>query len=126
MTKKTDVLQLFTARHGTYDRFIETVRYYERRKLKFAGEVRAGMTPRIRVHAEAPASSEMPIRQFAVQQEFALGNRSYGRGNERDHVVRPKIVVQIRFVQWTAEGNMRHGAFVRTRADKMASTVVRE
>ena len=32
--------------------------------------------------------------------------------------VRPKIVVQIRFVEWTAEANLRHAAFVALREDK--------
>ena len=40
--------------------------------------------------------------------------------------VRPKVVVQIRFVEWTAEGDLRHAAFVGLRHDKMALNVVRE
>ena len=40
--------------------------------------------------------------------------------------VRPEAVVQIRFVEWTAEGNLRHAAFVGLRAGKKAASVVRE
>jgi ATP-dependent DNA ligase len=35
-------------------------------------------------------------------------------------------VVQIRFVEWTAEGRLRHAVFVGVRPDKRASEVRRE
>lgn len=40
--------------------------------------------------------------------------------------LRPKVVVQVRFVEGTAEGNLRHAAYVGTRTDKPASQVRRE
>jgi bifunctional non-homologous end joining protein LigD len=40
--------------------------------------------------------------------------------------VQPSLVVQIRFVEWTAEGRLRHAAFLRPRADKDARDVRRE
>jgi bifunctional non-homologous end joining protein LigD len=40
--------------------------------------------------------------------------------------VRPQIVVQIRFVQWTAEGRLRHAIYVGERPDKKAREVRRE
>jgi bifunctional non-homologous end joining protein LigD len=40
--------------------------------------------------------------------------------------VKPTLVAQIRFVEWTAEGHLRHAAFLGTRADKKASAVRRE
>lgn len=40
--------------------------------------------------------------------------------------VEPKVVVQIRFVEWTAEGQLRHAAFLGLRADKIARDVRRE
>ena len=38
----------------------------------------------------------------------------------------PEIVVQVRFVEWTAEGRLRHAAFAGVRPDKEASEVRRE
>jgi bifunctional non-homologous end joining protein LigD len=40
--------------------------------------------------------------------------------------VTPKLVAQIRFVEWTAEGHLRHAAFLGLRADKPAGRVRRE
>ena len=40
--------------------------------------------------------------------------------------VRPEVVVQVRFVEWTAEGRLRHAAFVGVRHDKEAGEVRRE
>ena len=39
---------------------------------------------------------------------------------------KPGVVVQIRFVEWTAEGRLRHASFVGVRDDKKASAVQRE
>ena len=36
------------------------------------------------------------------------------------------MVTQIRFVEWTAEGRLRHAAFVGLRPDKSANEVRRE
>jgi bifunctional non-homologous end joining protein LigD len=38
----------------------------------------------------------------------------------------PRAVAQIRFVEWTADGHLRHAAFLGLRADKTARGVTRE
>ena len=40
--------------------------------------------------------------------------------------VEPELVAQIRFVEWTAEGRLRHAAFLGLRSDKSAREVRRE
>jgi len=40
--------------------------------------------------------------------------------------VRPELVAQIRFVEWTAEGRLRHAAFLGLRRDKSPKEVRRE
>ena len=40
--------------------------------------------------------------------------------------VKPTVVVQIRFVEWTADAHLRHAAFVGLRSDKRAGEVRRE
>ena len=38
----------------------------------------------------------------------------------------PKLVGEVKFTEWTSEGEMRHPAFLGLRSDKGASDVVRE
>jgi bifunctional non-homologous end joining protein LigD len=40
--------------------------------------------------------------------------------------VRPKLVAEVKFTEWTAAGEMRHPAFLGLREDKRAKDVVRE
>ena len=40
--------------------------------------------------------------------------------------VTPELVAQIRFVEWTAEGRLRHAAFLGLRSYKSAREVRRE
>ena len=40
--------------------------------------------------------------------------------------VKPKVVAQIRFVEWTADQHLRHAAFLGLRDDKKARDVRRE
>jgi bifunctional non-homologous end joining protein LigD len=38
----------------------------------------------------------------------------------------PRLVAQIRFVEWTADDHLRHAAFLGLREDKAATAVRRE
>ncbi|WP_210493688.1 DNA ligase D [Patulibacter sp. SYSU D01012] len=50
-----------------------------------------------------------------------------GRQPPKDVVpVTPKLVCEVRFAEWTAEGSIRHGSFQGLRDDKAAEEVVRE
>ncbi len=42
------------------------------------------------------------------------------------HWARPELVVEVEFVEWTADGRLRHPSFVGLREDKDPSLVVRE
>ncbi|ASR38854.1 ATP-dependent DNA ligase [Prauserella marina] len=44
----------------------------------------------------------------------------------RAHWVRPEMVVQVRFSEWTGDGRLRHPRFTGLRNDKAAHEVVRE
>lgn len=47
-------------------------------------------------------------------------------GERRTTWVRPRLVCEVKFTEWTADGQMRHPAFVGLRTDKPARSVVRE
>jgi bifunctional non-homologous end joining protein LigD len=40
--------------------------------------------------------------------------------------VKPKLVAEVKFTEWTSGGEMRHPVFLGLRTDKKASDVVRE
>jgi bifunctional non-homologous end joining protein LigD len=48
------------------------------------------------------------------------------RTNERAHWVRPRVVVEVKFNEWTADGKLRQPIFVGVRDDKDPASVRRE
>jgi len=40
--------------------------------------------------------------------------------------LKPKLVAQIEFTEWTTDGHLRHASFLGLRDDKQALDVVRE
>jgi bifunctional non-homologous end joining protein LigD len=48
------------------------------------------------------------------------------RTNEPAHWVRPELVAQVRFTEWTADARLRHPVYLGLRDDKPAAQVVRE
>jgi bifunctional non-homologous end joining protein LigD len=106
------------------------VGYYEGKELRFAGKVRAGMVPHNRREL---ASKLKPLRiaecPFSNLPDSDTGR--WGGGVTADQMaemtwVRPQLVVQIRFVEWTAEGRLRHAKFLGLRDDKAPPEVGRE
>jgi bifunctional non-homologous end joining protein LigD len=52
--------------------------------------------------------------------------RDRPKTNERPHWVKPKLVAQIKFTEWTADGKLRHPVYLGLRDDKKPEDVVRE
>src|SRR6185503_14344487 len=48
------------------------------------------------------------------------------RTNERPHWVQPRLVPQIKFTEWTADGKLRHPVYLGLRDDKKPEDIVRE
>ena len=106
------------------------VGYYDRGKLYFAGKVRAGLTPRRRdelFRAMAPLGlARCPFVNLPNS-----GASHWGEGITADDMatlrwVKPQIVVEVSFVEWTRDGLLRHSQFVAVRDDKPARGVRRE
>jgi bifunctional non-homologous end joining protein LigD len=94
------------------------VGYYEGKELRFAGKVRAGFTP-----------MEIPNCPFVDLPNSKTSH--WGAGVTREEMsemrwLKPKLVAQIRFVEWTADGHLRHAAFLGLRTDKPARDVRRD
>jgi bifunctional non-homologous end joining protein LigD len=106
------------------------VGYYEGRKLHFAGKVRAGFTPHLRREVAGQLflahHDRCPFDDLPSARESHWGGGVTAEQMREMQWVEPKLVAQIRFVEWTAEGHLRHAAFLGLRTDKRAQTITRE
>lgn len=106
------------------------VGYYESKELRFAGKVRAGLIPRVRREVLGKLKPlQVQECPFANLPDADVGR--WGGGITPDqmremHWTKPRLVAQIRFVEWTAENRLRHAAFLGLRVDKSAAQVRRE
>ena len=103
---------------------------FQGRDLYFAGKVRAGFTPRLRLDVHAALEPLQVARCPFVDLPNARQSR-WGGGVTADQMremrwVEPRVVAQIRFVEWTADSHLRHSAFLGLRVDKAPRAVRRE
>jgi len=117
-------------RPGTHGVDALLVGYYEGRALKFAGRVRAGFTPHLRRDVSARLrplhASRCPFFDLPSTRTSHWGAGVTMEEMREMQWVKPTLVAQVRFVEWTAEGHLRHAAFLGLRTDKAAHTVTRE
>jgi bifunctional non-homologous end joining protein LigD len=109
------------------------VGYYDDHKtLCYAGKVRAGFTAHTRAELFEGLTPLRVARCPFVNLPNSHGRTSHwGEGITAEEMtelrwVRPKLVVEVAFTEWTRDGNLRHAAFVGRRTDKSASDVTRE
>ena len=94
------------------------VGYFEGPEFVFAGKVGTGFDNRLLLDLRARLDAlEMPHPPFT---------KASGLPKLRAHWVRPEIVVQVAFTEWTVHGKLRHPRLLGVRDDKSAREVVRE
>jgi bifunctional non-homologous end joining protein LigD len=107
-----------------WPRFNVTVR------LRFAVKVRAGFTPHVGrqvfAHLKALHVADRPFVNLPSSKTSHWGSGVTAEQMEEMQWVTPKLIAQIRFVEWTADGHLRHAAFLGMREDKPAHSVRRE
>jgi bifunctional non-homologous end joining protein LigD len=91
---------------------------FEGEDFVFAGKVGTGFDTKLLL--------ELRERLASLEVERAPFTKAVGLPRARVHWVRPEIVVQIAFMEWTSHGKMRHPRFVGLRIDKAAQDVTRE
>ena len=98
--------------------------------LRFAGKVRAGFVPHLRrevFKALKPLHvDECPFVDLPNPKASRWGGGVTADEMREMQWVRPELVAQVRFVEWTAEGRLTHAAFLGLRSDKSAHEVRRE
>jgi len=94
------------------------VGYYEDDDFVYAGKLGTGfdtkMLRELRARLDATEVAETPF------------TKATGLPRLRAHWVRPEIVVQVAFIEWTVNGKLRHPRLIALRADKRAREVTRE
>ena len=104
--------------------------YYEGYDLIFASRTRNGFTPMVRRQLFAKLRKlETPLCPFANLPEKKSGRWRQGLTAERMaecRWVKPVLVGQFEFVEWTADNHLRHSRFIALREDKDARSVTRE
>ncbi len=95
------------------------VGHYEGDALRFAGKVGTGFTnAQARALRARLAEIAVPVCPFTPSPSGRLGKDA--------HWVRPRLVCEVGFAEWTSDGKVRHPSFRGLREDKRARDVVRE
>ena len=94
------------------------VGYFEKGGFVFAGKVGTGFNTAL--------LTELRQKLDALEQPTPPFTASVGLPRLRAHWVRPEIVVQVAFTEWTAHNKLRHPRLLGLRHDKSARDVVRE
>jgi bifunctional non-homologous end joining protein LigD len=103
---------------------------YEQKRLQFAGKVRAGFTPHVRRELlrqlQSLQAATCPFANLPDERHGRWGSGITQADMTQFQWVRPALVVQLRFVEWTGDGRLRHARFLGVRNDKPARDVGRE
>ena len=98
---------------------------YERGQLTYAGNVGTGWN--------AKTGRELHVRLVKIETKtptLAIASMQPGRWSRRtagaERWVKPELVAEVSFREWTPDGHVRHAVFAGLRADKPAREVTRE
>lgn len=104
------------------------VGYYEGNRLLYVAKVRAGFVPHVRREvAKRFVGLETQTCPFANLPEGKRTQWALTREQMKDCVwLRPELVAQIEYTEFTPDGHLRQAKFCGLRDDKPADQVVRE
>jgi bifunctional non-homologous end joining protein LigD len=104
------------------------VGYYANGKLQYAAKVRNGFVPQVRREVATRLKGlEIKTCPFANLPEKKRTQWALTKEEMKNCVwLKPELVAQIEFTEWTPDGHLRHSKFVGLRQDKAAREVVRE
>jgi DNA ligase D-like protein (predicted ligase) len=106
------------------------VGYYEGPRLMCAGKVRSGFTPHLRAavfdRLKRIGSSACPFANLPTTRSGHWGEGITAEEMLTLRWVKPSLVAEVAFVEWTRDGSLRHASFLTLRDDKKARDVHRE
>ena len=94
------------------------VGYFDGDDFVFAGKIGTGFNTKLLL--------ELREKFDAIEIAKPPFTRAIGLPRLRAHWVKPKVVVQVSFMEWTVHGKLRHPRLIAVRYDKKPREVVRE
>lgn len=104
--------------------------YYKGKDLRFAAKVRNGFTPvdrkKISAQLRPLAVDKCPFANLPETKEGRWGAGLTSEKMKECRWVKPKLVGQFEFLEWTGKDHLRHVKYVGMRDDKLATDVSKE
>jgi bifunctional non-homologous end joining protein LigD len=121
----------YTAPGGTRAHFGSVlVGYYDGGQLIFASKVGTGFNARSlqALHRlfQEHRTSACPFVNLPTRRKSRFGQGVSAAEMKRCTWLKPRLVCQVKFLEWTGDGSLRHPVFLGLRADKDPRRVVRE
>ncbi len=121
----------YTEPQGSREKFgAIIVGYYEGGRLMFASKVGSGFDRRVLESLykqfQKLKQPECPFANLPEKRPGRWGQGITASQMKRCTWVKPQLVAQVRFTEWTMDGGLRHPVFMGLREDKQPSEVVRE
>jgi bifunctional non-homologous end joining protein LigD len=104
--------------------------YYDGKDLLYAARTRNGFTPASRAALfrkfRGPEIADCPFTNLPERK-----NGRWGQGLTKDKMrdcrwLKPSLVGQFEFLEWTEDNHLRHSRFVGLREDKKALDIIKE
>ena len=118
----------YTVGSKTFDALI--FGYYEGDRLIYAARTRNGFTPVVRAQLmkkfRAVETKECPFANLPEAKSGRWGAGLTAAKMKDCRWLKPVLVGQFEFLEWTGENHLRHSKFIALREDKRARDVRRE
>ncbi len=106
------------------------VGYYEGARLMFAAKIRNGFVPRTREEVfrqfQELETSACPFANLPEPKNARRGEALTAEVMKKCRWLKPELVAQVEYTEWTDAGHLRHAKFLAMRDDKDPHQVVRE
>jgi bifunctional non-homologous end joining protein LigD len=103
---------------------------YKNKELQFVAKVKNGFVPRIPDEIfpvlKVLQIARCPFKNLPEKRASRWGESLTAEKMSQCRWVKPKLICQVAFVEWTDAGHLRHCTFVAMRDDKKAAEVVRQ
>lgn len=104
--------------------------YYEGRKLIFVAKIKNGFVPALKAEIsrrfQRLKTDVCPFANLPERKSARRGEALTAEVMEKMQWLKPKLVAQIEFTEWTENNHLRHSKFIGLRADKEPRSVIHE